>query len=164
MKKLLLLLLVAPVLGFGQKFTAKVFDGFDKDASLVLISKPSQSQLPSFIEMKLLMEGFNVYSESVVTQNTEEISNQINDESNSANQDIALTKTTYVETKYAVELNFQEYNDSMLGWGVKSANVKFTDMETGKIKAILTGKKRMFVKDPDWWAEGLVNALIKQLD
>jgi len=78
MKKLLLLLLVAPVLGFGQKFTAKVFDGFDKDASLVLISKPSQSQLPSFIEMKLFMEGFNVYSESVVTQNTEEISNQIN--------------------------------------------------------------------------------------
>ena len=164
MKKILILLLFVPVLGYGQKFKAKVFDGFDKNASLVIISKPSQSELPSFIETNLLMAGFNVYSESVVTQNKAEVSNQIIDDANTTNQDISLTNTTYVDTKYAVELNFQEYNDTMLGWGVKSANIKITDMDTGKIKAILTGKKRMWVKSPDWWAEGLVNALTSQLD
>ena len=42
--------------------------------------------------------------------------------------------------------------------------LKFAEDGTGKIKAILTGKKRMWVKSPDWWAEGLVNALTSQLD
>tara|TARA_B100001029_G_C14991373_1_gene412255 strand:- start:405 stop:899 length:495 start_codon:yes stop_codon:yes gene_type:complete len=163
MKKLILLLLIVPILGYGQKFRAKVFDGFDKAASLVIISKPSNTELPSFIETKLLLEGFNVYSESVVTQKKKETNNVITKNTNTIEQGISSTKTNYVETEYAVEINFQEYNDTMMGWGVKSANIKITDIKTGKIKAVLTGKKRNWVKKPDWWAEGLINAFIKEL-
>jgi hypothetical protein len=162
MKKLLLLLLLVPMVGFSQKYKAKVFPGFDRQANLVLISKYSNSNFPGICENYLLMEGFNVLSESVATKRKKEMSNKISFDSE-IQQDVAVSETTYVDTKYMVEITFQDYNDSMMGWVVKSANIKITDSSTGKIMAIASRKGGGFRKNADKVAEKLISTLVKQI-
>ena len=59
MKKLLLLLLLVPMVGFSQKYKAKVFPGFDRQANLVLISQYSNSNFPGICENYLLSCSYN---------------------------------------------------------------------------------------------------------
>ena len=61
------------MVGFSQKYKAKVFPGFDRQANLVLISQYSNSNFPGICENYLLMEGFNVLSESVASKNKKRI-------------------------------------------------------------------------------------------
>ena len=159
MKKLILLLLFIPLVSLGQKFDVKVFPNFDKNASLVIKSKPSNTNFPSLVEAYFLMMGFDVRSEAVSSSTKKEISNDVN-KKDSINLDISISKTTYVDADYIVEINFSEVFDFI--WKIQNATIKISDLSSGKIKALINKKSRGF-RNPDLIAEKAVETLMKAI-
>ena len=160
MKKLILLLLFIPLVSFGQKFDTRVFPGFDKNASMVVKSKASESDLTGIIEAYLLLEGFDVRSEAVSSSTKKEISNEVVN-SKDTNQDISISKTTYIQSEYVVEVNFSEkYVDFI--WKIRSCNIKISNLSTGKIVALIT-KKSSNARSPNSVAEKAIESFMKAI-
>ena len=126
---------------------------------MVVQSKPSKTNITGLIEAYLLMEGFNVRSEAISSSTKKEITNDV-DESIGIDQDIAVSKTTYIDSKYIIEINFSEQWDLL--WKVKTFSMKISDLETGKILA-LVNKKSKGVRNPDSVAEKTIEELVKSL-
>ena len=146
---------------FSQKFIARVMGDFDRDASITVIHQPSNANITALLESYLLFEGFNASSQSV-SDRVETIDNNANVDSNGLNQKIKLTKEkTVLKTNYALETNFSERWD--LIWKIVTISVKVTDLTSGKIVAVATKKSRG-MRNPDFVAEGIVTALVKEID
>lgn len=145
---------------FSQTFQAKIFSEFDRNASLVVIAKGSETNITSLIESNLLMEGFDIRSESISSTNKKEISNDVNN-SSGVEQKISVSKTTYISSSYVVEINFSETWD--LIWKIQSITVKISDLSTGKIVAIIN-KTSKPARNPDSIAKGVVEALMKEIN
>ena len=126
---------------------------------MVVQSKPSKTNITGLIEAYLLMEGFNVRSEAISSSTKKEITNDV-DESIGIDQDIAVSKTTYIDSKYIIEINFSEQWDLL--WKVKTFSMKISDLETGKILA-LVNKKSKGVRNPDSVAKKAIEELVKSL-
>lgn len=163
MKKVLVFLLILNFNQslFSQKFMARVMGNFDRDASITVIHKPSNTNITGLLENYLLFEGFNVSSESV-SDKVETIRNKASVSSNGLNQKIELTKEkTILKSKYILETNFSEKWDAI--WKVVTISVKVTDLNSGKVVAVATKKSRG-MRNPDFIAEGIVTALVKEID
>ena len=65
MKNLFFTILFLPTVMVAQKFQAKSVSGFNSDATMVVQSKTSQTNITGLVEAYLLMEGFNVRSEAI---------------------------------------------------------------------------------------------------
>ena len=148
------------MIGHSQKFNAKVFPGFDKNVSMVVESKPSKTNITGLIELYLLMEGFDVRSESISSSTKKEISNDVFDDSNTVDQDISISKTTYIESEYVVEINFSEQWDFI--WKIRTCIIKISDLSTGKIVALIN-KKSKGIRNPDSIAQAAVEELMKNI-
>tara|TARA_B110000483_G_scaffold33170_1_gene40353 strand:- start:192 stop:671 length:480 start_codon:yes stop_codon:yes gene_type:complete len=159
MKKILIITFFLPTIVFSQKFKAKIFPDFDREATMVVKSKSSQTNITGLIEAYLLMEGFNVRSEAISSSTKKEINNEV-EEKVGVNQDIEISTTTYIDSKYIVEINFSEQWDFI--WKVKSFSMKISSLETGKIVA-LVNKKSKGMRNADSIAEKAVEALMKSL-
>lgn len=159
MRNFILIILFVPSVMTAQKFQAKVFPGFDSDATMVVQSKPSETNITGLVEAYLLMEGFNVRSEAISSSTKREITNDV-DETNVIDQDIEVSNTTYIDSQYVIEINFSEQWD--LIWKVKTFSMKISDLETGKILA-LVNKKSKGLRNPDSIAEKAVEELMKSL-
>tara|TARA_B100001057_G_C22380278_1_gene768126 strand:- start:148 stop:609 length:462 start_codon:yes stop_codon:yes gene_type:complete len=153
------MILFLPTVMVAQKFQTKVFPGFNKDATMVVQSKPSQTNITGLIEAYLLMEGFNVRSEAISSSTKKEITNDV-DESTVIDQDISVSKKTYIDSEYVIEINFSQQWD--LIWKVKTFSMKISDLKTGKILA-LVNKKSKGMRNPDSVAEKAIEALMKSL-
>ena len=161
MKKLILILILFPVILQSQKFETRVFPGFDKNASMVVKSKASESDITGIIEAYLLLEGFDVRSEAVSSSTKKEISNDVVN-SKDTDQDISISKTTYIQSEYVVEVNFSEkYVDFI--WKIRSCNIKISDLSTGKIVALIT-KKSSNARSPDSVAEKAIQSLMSKIN
>ena len=145
---------------FSQTFQAKVFGDFNRNASMVVVSKTSETNITALIESYLLMEGFDVRSESIASTDKKEISNDVKD-SNGVEQKIAVSNTTYIASTYIVETNFSEEWD--LIWKIKTITVKISDLSTGKIAAIIN-KKSTAMRNPDSIAKGIIEALMAEIN
>jgi hypothetical protein len=145
---------------YSQTFQAKVFGDFNKNASMVVVSKTSETNITALIESYLLMEGFDVRSESVASSDKKEILNDVNDK-NGVEQKISVSNTTYIASNYIVETNFSE--DWDLIWKIKTITVKISDLSTGKIAAIIN-KKSTSMRNPDSVAKGIVEALMTEIN
>ena len=75
-------------------------------------------------------------------------------------QDISVSNTTYIDSEYVIEINFSEQWD--LIWKIKTFSMKISDLETGKILA-LVNKKSKGLRNPDSIAEKAVEELMKSL-
>ena len=161
MKKIILFIAIALISqeAISQKFVAKVFPDFNRNASMVLQSKPSNTNISGLIEGYLLMEGFDVRSEAISSSNQKEISNDVKD-SKGIDQDISISNKTYIDSDYVIEINFSEQWD--LIWKIKSCLIKISDLSSGKVVAIIN-KKSKGLRNPDSIAEGSVEALMKNL-
>ena len=126
---------------------------------MVVQSKPSKTNITGLIEAYLLMEGFNVRSEAISSSTKKEITNDV-DESTVIDQDISVSNTTYIDSEYVIEINFSEQWDLL--WKVKTFSMKISDLETGKILA-LVNKKSKGVRNPDSVAEKAIEELVKSL-
>ena len=159
MKNLFFTILFLPTVMVAQKFQAKVFPGFNSDATMVVQSKTSQTNVTGLVEAYLLMEGFNVRSEAISSSTKKEITNDV-DESTVIDQDISVSNTTYIDSEYVIEINFSEQWD--LIWKIKTFSMKISDLETGKILA-LVNKKSKGLRNPDSIDEKAVEELMKSL-
>ena len=159
MKKIFIITFFLPTIVFSQKFKAKVFPDFDREATMVVKSKSSQTNITGLVESYLLMEGFNIRSESISSSTKKEIKNEV-EEKVGVNQDIEISTTTYIDSKYIIEINFSEQWDFI--WKVKSFSMKISSLETGKVVA-LVNKKSKGMRNPDSIAEKAVKALMKSL-
>ena len=56
-----------------------MFPGFNRDATMVVQSKPSKTNITGLIEAYLLMEGFNVRSEAISSSTKKEITNDVDE-------------------------------------------------------------------------------------
>jgi hypothetical protein len=164
MKQLIFIFLVTTSI-YSQTFQTKVFGDFDRNASLVVIAKPSDNNITALIETNLLMEGFNVRSESISSSKKKEISNDLNN-SDGVEQKISVSNTNYIKSAYIVETDFSEgiipFSFPGAPYGVKSIMVKISELSTGKIVAIIN-KKSNSAQRADVVAKKLVEALLKEL-
>ena len=146
---------------FSQKFIARVMGDFDRDASITVIHKPSNTNITGLLENYLLFEGFNASSQSV-SDKVETIRNNASVDSNGLNQKIEVSKEKRIlKTNYVLETNFSERWDMI--WKVVTISVKVTDLKSGKIVAVATKKSRG-MRIPDFIAEGIITALVKEID
>lgn len=156
---LMFLLFISSVNVHSQSFQAKVFGDFNRNASMVVVSKSSNTNITALIESYLLMEGFDVRSESVASTDKKEISNDVND-SKGVEQKISVSNTTYIASTYIVESNFSEEWDFI--WKIKTITVKISDLSNGKVVAIIN-KKSSGMRNPDSIAKSLVEALMAEI-
>ena len=123
MKKLLVLMLIIPLISFGQDFTKKEIKRFEKvlkrsnskikefnKNALVSVEKLKNSELEGVIENALFMSGFNVVSNSVA-QSSVNITNPMNSEK----ENITISSSTEYKSVYVITVGGRYYSGAMIG-------------------------------------------------
>ena len=126
MKQIILTIMTLFMLSFSiqgqeyKKLNVFVTDFFDARASITVEALRSDPLIATdALKNALVMNGFKVISERVAKEKVE-INNQGQVSASTFNQDISVSKTTYLNSVYVVTLNYQYRADTGCGGSVMS--------------------------------------------
>lgn len=151
---------------FSQNgFKVRITNDFNPDATFIVQSYTSRTNLDGLIESELLFNGFDVINSSIGSSKKSEVSNNGSFFSNGWNQNITSSKTTYLKSEYYVEFDFTEGYDTWWTstWKVRSVVMKIADLNTGKQVAVIRRKSNSLI-NAERLAEKLVSALMREMN